>query len=75
MTEHDPEKMNVAPGQPHDSMLSETVSYVVGLGLALVRNFVRLMGGDVKLVSAVGQGSTFSVRLPVASSVAPSSPG
>ena len=36
MTDHDPEKMNVAPGQPHDSMLSETVSYVVGLGLALV---------------------------------------
>jgi cytochrome o ubiquinol oxidase operon protein cyoD len=33
---HDPELLNVAPGQPHDSMLSETVSYVVGLGLALV---------------------------------------
>ncbi|MFL6763643.1 MAG: cytochrome o ubiquinol oxidase subunit IV, partial [Sphingomicrobium sp.] len=32
----DPEKLNVAPGQPHDSMLTETVSYVVGLGLALV---------------------------------------
>ena len=36
MTEHDPEKLNVAPGQPHDSMLSETISYVIGLGLALV---------------------------------------
>ena len=36
MTEHDPEKLNVAPGTPHDSMLSETVSYVVGLGLALL---------------------------------------
>ncbi|HEV2594059.1 MAG TPA: cytochrome o ubiquinol oxidase subunit IV [Sphingomicrobium sp.] len=36
MTEHDLELMNVAPGAPHDSMLSETVSYVVGLGLALV---------------------------------------
>jgi cytochrome o ubiquinol oxidase operon protein cyoD len=36
MTELDPEKLNVAPGVPHDSMLSETVSYVVGLGLALV---------------------------------------
>lgn len=35
MTEHDPEKLNVAPGQPHDSMLSETVSYVIGLVLAL----------------------------------------
>jgi cytochrome o ubiquinol oxidase operon protein cyoD len=36
MTEHDPELRNVAPGEPHDSMLTETVSYVVGLGLALV---------------------------------------
>ena len=36
MAEHDPELLNVAPGEPHDSMLSETISYVVGLGLALV---------------------------------------
>ena len=36
MTEHDPELLNVAPGQPHDSMLSETISYVVGFGLALL---------------------------------------
>ena len=36
MTEHDPEKLNVAPGQPHDSMFSETISYVVGLGLAIL---------------------------------------
>jgi cytochrome o ubiquinol oxidase subunit IV len=36
MTEPDPEKLNVAPGAPHDSMLTETISYVVGLGLALL---------------------------------------
>jgi cytochrome o ubiquinol oxidase operon protein cyoD len=36
MTEPDSEKLNVAPGAPHDSMFSETISYVVGLGLALV---------------------------------------
>ena len=36
MTEHDPESLNVAPGTPHDSMLSETISYVIGLGLALL---------------------------------------
>ena len=36
MTEHDPELLNVAPGTPHDSMLSETLSYVIGLVLALV---------------------------------------
>jgi cytochrome o ubiquinol oxidase operon protein cyoD len=40
MTEHEsellPEMLNVAPGQPHDSMLSETISYVLGLGFALI---------------------------------------
>jgi cytochrome o ubiquinol oxidase operon protein cyoD len=36
MTEPDPELLNVAPGEPHDSMLSETVSYLVGLALALI---------------------------------------
>src|SRR6478609_1326394 len=35
-THHDPEFLNVAPGEPHDSMLSETVSYVIGLALALI---------------------------------------
>ena len=35
MTEHDPELLNVAPGTPHDSMVSETLSYVIGLVLAL----------------------------------------
>jgi cytochrome o ubiquinol oxidase operon protein cyoD len=35
MTEH-PEELNVAPGEPHDSLLSESISYVVGLGLALL---------------------------------------
>ena len=36
MTEPNAELRNVAPGEPHDSMLSETVSYVIGLGLALL---------------------------------------
>lgn len=36
MSEHDHDLHNVAPGEPHDTMLSETVSYVVGLGLALL---------------------------------------
>ena len=36
MTEHEPELLNVAPGEPHDNMVSETISYVVGLGLALL---------------------------------------
>jgi cytochrome o ubiquinol oxidase operon protein cyoD len=36
MTEHEHEQLNVAPGQPHDSALSETISYVIGLALALL---------------------------------------
>ena len=36
MTEHEPELHNVAPGEPHDSMLTETISYVIGFGLALL---------------------------------------
>jgi cytochrome o ubiquinol oxidase operon protein cyoD len=36
MTEHDHDALNVAPGAPHDSLMSETISYVIGLALALV---------------------------------------
>jgi cytochrome o ubiquinol oxidase operon protein cyoD len=37
MSEHEREElMDVAPGAPHDSLMSETLSYIVGLGLALL---------------------------------------
>ena len=38
----------------------------LGLGLALVRGFVRAHGGDVTVRSALGQGATFRVSLPPA---------
>ncbi len=43
----------------------------LGIGLALVQRLVDLHRGRVEVISALGQGSEFIVRLPVAISAAP----
>lgn len=43
-----------------------------GIGLVIVRRLVLLMGGEIKVDSVAGTGTTFTVRLPAADTFEPS---
>jgi signal transduction histidine kinase len=46
----------------------------VGLGLYIVRQLLTMLGGTVSVESTLGQGTTFSIRLPLEFGARPSSP-
>ena len=42
-----------------------------GIGLALTKSLVELLGGSLRLSSAAGEGSKFIVELPIKQSIHP----
>jgi signal transduction histidine kinase len=59
------EKFRQAVGSSHEGGVLTREHQGTGLGLSIVRELTKLIGGDVHLESCVGQGSTFTVRIPM----------
>ena len=54
MTNDERKTIDVAPGEPHGSMFSETISYVAGLGLALLLTGVSFWVASTSTLWAPG---------------------
>lgn len=46
-----------------DTLTAKTKGY--GLGLSIVKNLIKLNGGDIEVTSEPGEGSTFTVSFPI----------
>jgi signal transduction histidine kinase/DNA-binding response OmpR family regulator len=62
MTEEQKSRLFAAFTQADNSITSKYGG--TGLGLAISRHFCRMMGGDIRVDSEVGKGTTFTVVLP-----------
>ena len=59
------EKFRQASGHGAEDGVLTREHQGTGLGLSIVRELTRLLGGDVALVSRLGQGSRFTLRIPL----------
>lgn len=60
-----PEEQLESIFQPARQEKTAVYNGMPGAGLAVVRNYVEAMGGDITVESRVGEGSTFTVNLPI----------
>lgn len=53
--------------EPFEREATEAVSHTegAGLGMSIVSNIVKMMGGDIQVESEVNKGSTFTVTIPL----------